>query len=148
MPSWARIIEAPLRLGASYSDLNKRFPASESAKSLYEDTNAQKLARVLKPDVIIGIKALQCIFASQLTGDGDDWIIPLQVAKIDEKLVFFIEEPLMKCSAYNILEKYKIFAEAATKQLLLKPWDYVPRAKPNTSFEKVRFDSEILPEGS
>ena len=144
MPSWARLVDAPLRLSATYSDLNKRFPASECAKSLYEDINAQKLARVLKPDVIIGIKALQCIFASQLTGD-DDWIIPLQVVKIDEKLVFFIEEPLMKCSAYNILEKYKIFAEAATKQLLLKPWDYIPRVKPNTSFEKVIFDREILP---
>ena len=140
MPSWARLVDAPLRLSATYSDLNKRFPASECAKSLYEDTNAQKLARVLKPDVIIGIKALQCIFASQLTGDGnDDWIIPFQVVKFDGKLVFFIEEPLMKCSAYNVLEKYKIFAEAATKELLLKPWDYVP-PKPKASFTKVKTD--------
>ena len=102
---------------------NLNYKGSE--KSLHGDPNAQKLGRICKPDVIIGIKALQCIFASQLNAQ-EDWIIPVNVVKFDEKIVYFIEEPLMQCSAFTVLEKNRIFAEAASKDLLLKPWDYVP----------------------
>ena len=50
------------------------------------------------------------------------------VVKFDEKLVFFIDEPLMQCSAFTILEKNRLFAEAATKEFLLKSdWNYVPQ---------------------
>ena len=50
------------------------------------------------------------------------------MVKFDEKLVFFIDEPLMQCSAFTILEKNRLFAEAATKEFLLKSdWNYVPQ---------------------
>merc|ERR550532_3144162 len=129
IPTWARIIQPhyPIRLDQSYSKVNQRFPASEGSQSLSEDQNAIKLGRVIKPEIVIGIKALQCIFASQLSGDTD-WIIPFTVVKFDEKLVFFIDEPLMQCSAFTILEKNRLFAEAATKEFLLKSdWNYVPQ---------------------
>ena len=58
-----------------FDDLLLWFTASEGHQSLSEDQNAIKLGRVIKPEIVIGIKALQCIFASQLSGDTD-WIIP------------------------------------------------------------------------
>ena len=78
-----------------YRDRNLATPNFKgSEKSLSEDANAQKLARRCKPDVVIGIKALQYIFASELNAQ-EDWIIPLNVVKFDEKIVYFIEDPLI-----------------------------------------------------
>jgi len=149
IPPWGRITNqaVPLRLDTSYSTLNQRFPTSEgSEKSLSEDANAQKLGRRCKPDVVIGIKALQYIFASELNAQ-EDWIIPLNVVKFDEKIVYFIEDPLIMCSAFTVLEKNRIFAEAASKDLLLKSWDFVPpkafhqttpKSKSNNGFQSQR----------
>merc|ERR1719270_1881946 len=70
-PTWSRIsnpYQKPLGLHQSYSEVNKRFPASEGYQPLSEDPNAIKLGRVIKPNVVMGIKALQCIFSSQMSG--------------------------------------------------------------------------------
>ena len=130
LPSYPQILNNnPYQIGKSYEKVNSQFPAEKLAPFLHQDSNACKLAKVFKPDFVIGIKALQKIFASHQT--FEDWILPVTVDKMDDgKLVFFIEEPLIKCSIKTNLEKSQIYADNATKSAVLRPWNYIP---PNTS---------------
>ena len=75
--------------------------------------------------MIIGIKALQTIFANFACNLNEEWIIPMRVIKLQdsEKLVLILDSPLVKALAKTPLEKYKMFLRKATKHLLIKPWN-------------------------
>ena len=107
--------------------MNKRYPSKQQNPSpLSNDPNAVKLANLTRPDVVIGIKALQAIVANFSSNLNEEWLIPMKVTKINgDKLVLFLDSPLIKPMAKTPLEKYQLFLRKAAKQLLIKPWNEV-----------------------
>ena len=89
------------------------------------DPNALKLANHTSPDVIIGIKALQTIFANFANNLNEEWTIPLTVIKLqnNDRLVLVLDSPIIKALAKTPLEKYQMFLRKATKVLLVKAWN-------------------------
>ena len=73
------------------------------------DPNALKLANHTSPDVIIGIKALQTIFANFANNLNEEWTIPFTAIKLNnDKLALVLDSPIIKASAKTPLEKYQI----------------------------------------
>ena len=88
------------------------------------DPNALKLANHTSPDVIIGIKALQTIFANFANNLNEEWTIPFTAIKLNnDKLALVLDSPIIKASAKTPLEKYQMFLRKATKYLLVKAWN-------------------------
>ena len=107
------------------------------------DENGKKLCNLYKPDVMICIEALQAIFASDMSST-DDWIIPMRIFQCDGKKVVIIDQPILKCRIKTVEEKAQIYAEAATKYLILKPWNF---QAPKDKFEEVETKAEKTKSG-
>ena len=127
LPSYKRMlnIHRPLRLEKSYEKVSKRYPGDHKTCSLGTDPNAVKLAKLIRPDVVIGIKALKAIFANFSSNLNEEWMIPMKVTRIDGRLILFLDSPLINPLAKTPLEKYQMFLRKAAKQLLIKPWHEV-----------------------
>lgn len=133
IPTWNRILNTGLKIDDSYERINARYPAvNENLIEPSQDSNVAKLAKAYEPDIVVSVETLQEIFASQLhqsmaaSSGSDDWILPMKATKFGAKLTFVIDDPLPKCGAKSKLEKSQMFAESATKALLLKAWNYNP----------------------
>ena len=110
-----------------YFYLTIRYPPvdGEHKLPLSCDPNALKLANHTSPDVIIGIKALQTIFANFANNLNEEWTIPMTVIKLqdNDRLVLVLDSPIIKALAKTPLEKYQMFLRKATKVLLVKAWN-------------------------
>ena len=121
-----------MMLPIKYEALCDKYPPSDTLsdtskdthmykKSVTNDSNAQKLARIYKPDIVVSTSAIKTIFNNFGPNYERDWEIPITLWLIEDgRCVIFLDKPLPKKNM-NILDKKKWYAKIASKSFLLHP---------------------------
>jgi len=128
-----------------YQKLCERYPPSSTVadiskvkdskfqqlhkNSVANDPNAEKLARIYKPDIVISTSAIKTIFNNFGPNYEREWEIPITLWLIEDgHCIIFINKPLPKKNM-NVLDKKKWYAKIAAKSFLLHPRGKTKHAK-------------------
>ena len=85
------------------------------------DPNADKLARIYKPDIVISTSAIKTIFNNFGPNYEREWEVPVTLWLIEEgRCIIFVDKPLPRKNM-NIIDKKKWYAKIAVKSFLLHP---------------------------
>ena len=94
----------------------------EKLVKLSDDPNIEKLLLGNPSDLVLSIGALKTIVANFAPHMAEEWILPMKTVKIQGKLVFIIDSPLIKASNFSIVEKAQMATRKTVKNTLAKPW--------------------------
>ena len=94
----------------------------EKLVKLSDDPNIEKLLLGNPSDLVITIGALKTIVANFAPHMAEEWILPMKTVKIQDKLVFIIDSPLIKAANFSIVEKAQMATRKTVKNTLAKPW--------------------------
>ena len=102
--------------------LMKDNTGKEKLVKLSDDPNIEKLLLGNPSDLVLSIGALKTIVANFAPHMAEEWILPMKTVKIQDKLVFIIDSPLIKASNFSIVEKAQMATRKTVKNTLTKPW--------------------------